>query len=292
MSQPKLEYLLIEVAQLIGDTVSTAGADGNIFTSADRLDSINSARKLLYNQLLEKFGVDDFIMMFPEFTKNSGSIAKTGGTLKGVYIQLNAANFYTESTKRITVGAGLWSVGITNFTAGADFLGALAMIGDMVSETPPARPIILVTNITKVISASVIEIAKGYGADIPASELSGMISVINAGYYAKPSGARKVLEAVDGGGVYAKEMKSRLRLNSQNSDNSQYKGTANFPKYFEHDKGIEITPDGYSTAQFNLLMEPLPAVLGGSEPDIIEPVILLEEIKHIAALILLDEQQE
>ncbi|CAN5423151.1 hypothetical protein BH10BAC5_BH10BAC5_16970 [soil metagenome] len=86
MAQPKLEYLLIELAKRLGDDVTTAAGNGNTFSSADRLTVINNARDKVYNDKLPDVkDVNHFMMLlanfkeiYPEFLK-SASITCTSG---------------------------------------------------------------------------------------------------------------------------------------------------------------------------------------------------------------------
>lgn len=68
MSQPKLDRILIDVANAIGDSVATAGASGKTYIGADRLTAINTARKAVYDAYIEALGgIDNFIATFPEW---------------------------------------------------------------------------------------------------------------------------------------------------------------------------------------------------------------------------------
>lgn len=291
MAQLKLNEILIDVSNKVGDGVSTASADGEIFTASDRLKSINEARIILYNDLLETLGIDDFIKMFPEFVTETGAIAKVQSSKLGVYIPLNGAgNSYTNSSKTLVVATGNYSNGLSNLST---LINAPVMLHDnnaVPNGTPGNRPV-LFTNIAEVLSNTSVILRDEFGYDIPQAYLTGIISKPDLGYYPKPTDFRKFLEIVNGGEVYTKEILTRLKLDSSKNVYSKFSGSTAFPKFSEDQHGVELTPDPYSSIKGNVLLEPKAAVLGGNNPDIIEPNILLPQIKAIAAMVLLAEQQ-
>lgn len=201
MAQPKLNEILIDVSYKIGDGVTSASADGEIFTASDRLKSINEARIILYNDLLETLGVDDFLKIFPEFVTETGAIAKVQSSKLGVYIPLNGAgNSYTDSSKTLVVATGNYSNGLSNLST---LLNAPVMLHDnnaVPNGTPGTRPV-LFTNIAEVLSNTSVVLRDAFGYDIPQAYLTGIISKPDLGYYPKPSDSRKFLEIVNGGEV-------------------------------------------------------------------------------------------
>ena len=73
MPQPKLEYISIAVARIVGDEIlnMTASSDGNSYTATQRINAINSARQNLYLALLEKSGEEMFANLYQEFVRES-----------------------------------------------------------------------------------------------------------------------------------------------------------------------------------------------------------------------------
>ena len=288
MAQPKLEEILKDVSVRAGDTVTTASADGFLFTSQDRLDAVNSARKVLYREMISQLGLDEFIKQYPEFIKSSGNIAKIKTENVGVFIPFHANNSYTDATRIITINVANvnFTDGVTNFNTGADFKNAFVILTYLIGGLYP----FFITNIEEVISGTQVKLKTAYGADIAGSNLMAIIAVIDQGYYPRPSGARRVIEVIDGGGTYVKEIMSRLKFDSKNNQYSKFAGSATFPKYFEDFTGVEVNPDAYNSIQANLLTEPETAQLGAF-PDITEPIGWLEDIKETATMILLSDQQ-
>lgn len=77
MAQLKLERIDKGVSRLIGDTVATAGTDGNIFSAAIRLEAINRARLQVYDERLAALGIDEFIKAYPELLKITDLIIRS-----------------------------------------------------------------------------------------------------------------------------------------------------------------------------------------------------------------------
>lgn len=74
MAQPKLEYITLAVSKKIGDEVDTASADGELKSSLQRIDAINNARSLIYNELYNQIKAEKFAEQYREFLKESAGI--------------------------------------------------------------------------------------------------------------------------------------------------------------------------------------------------------------------------
>jgi len=85
MAQPILEYITIEVSRKAGDQVSVANADGVEFTSQQRINAINGARQIIYDDKLSTLGVDEFAKTYKEFVKESSAITLATTSYLGNY---------------------------------------------------------------------------------------------------------------------------------------------------------------------------------------------------------------
>lgn len=80
MAQPKLEYISLAVARLVGDEIlnMTASSDGNTYTATQRINAINSARQNIYLALLSQLQSEEkFAEEYPEFVKESSRLDVT-----------------------------------------------------------------------------------------------------------------------------------------------------------------------------------------------------------------------
>lgn len=81
MAGERIQAMSVELSKRIADEVAAYSTDGKMFTSAQRLKALNSAREKLYNTYISKLGVDGFAEMFPEFmVETSPAITVTGGS--------------------------------------------------------------------------------------------------------------------------------------------------------------------------------------------------------------------
>lgn len=76
MPQPNLEYISLAIAKKIGDEVLNMSADmnGNLFTSAQRLNAINGARQNIYDATYNTLNPENFGEMYPEFIRESSDL--------------------------------------------------------------------------------------------------------------------------------------------------------------------------------------------------------------------------
>lgn len=100
-NQAKLNLCSIAVSKVVGDEVSLATSDGNLFSAQERLSAINRARGTVYTTLLNRLGMRGFLNLYPEFignkTKQSvNNIISDKGNDVRVTIKLYCKNIICE----------------------------------------------------------------------------------------------------------------------------------------------------------------------------------------------------
>lgn len=75
MPQPKLEYITLAVSKKIGDEVSVATVNGNLFTSLQRITAINGARQNILNAIYTQLQPEVMARNYEEYVKQSSGLA-------------------------------------------------------------------------------------------------------------------------------------------------------------------------------------------------------------------------
>ena len=70
MAQPNLEECCIKFSTKIGDSVTDYEVPGNKWTAQERVDYINAARKMTYNEILVEMKGKEFMRLFPEWVRS------------------------------------------------------------------------------------------------------------------------------------------------------------------------------------------------------------------------------
>ena len=124
MPTPKLDLLSVEVSKKAGDEVSVATADGNDFTSQQRLRAIHDARKSIYFSVFNQMKLKDFVAVYPEYIKEA--VEQTIVEVSGIYSFALPADFRIDlAMKVISNAANSEYVESKRFVAEAEYESTL-----------------------------------------------------------------------------------------------------------------------------------------------------------------------
>jgi hypothetical protein len=108
LTTEKLNRISIEISVNSADPVTSATADGYVFTAAERLAAINAARQEIYRQQLETMGPYKMAITYPEYqqqtyiTINSGQYPKPSDCKKVLNCIRQASGAAEERTREVT----------------------------------------------------------------------------------------------------------------------------------------------------------------------------------------------
>lgn len=106
MVTDKLNRISIEISNIVGDPVTIATANGDVFTADMRLKAINMGRQKIYSELLTQLKVTDFLKVYPEYRQNaeitySAGFAKPAGCRKVISASLYISPTVTTRLREV-----------------------------------------------------------------------------------------------------------------------------------------------------------------------------------------------